>query len=196
MWRIDLGSVADEVAELLSVDERARAERFMSAGDGRLWMRARGVLRTLIGRYVHSDPRALTFLSGPAGKPAVPGTRLSFNLSHSGSLALYAFASSGEVGVDVEAAHRSKHERAIAARLLEPAERQRLAALDPRLRRRELMRRWTRHEARLKCLGGGIGGPRARAFEPWVAELDVHPRAAGAVASELAPRELRRWEWA
>jgi hypothetical protein len=54
-----------------------------------------------------------------------------------------------------------------------------------------------RHEAELKCRGTGIGGATAErgGWAPWIAELDVAPRAAGAVALERAPGELCCWDW-
>ena len=122
---------------------------------------------------------------------------MSFNLSHSGQLALYAFTETGAVGVDVEVARRPIDEIAIAARTFGPAEARRLGGLDPAIREREFRRAWVRHEAELKCRGTGIGGPEAGlgGREPWTAELEVGPRAAAAVAAEHPPRELCCWDW-
>jgi hypothetical protein len=43
----------------------------------------------------------------------------------------------------------------------------------------------------------GIGGNTAErgGRKPWIAGLDVRPRAAGAVALERAPGELCCWDW-
>ena len=56
---------------------------------------------------------------------------------------------------------------------------------------------WARHEAELKRRGSGIGGRDAStlAKDSWIAELDLGPRAAGAVAAQLPPREMHTWEW-
>ncbi len=219
VWRADLSAVADDLGELLSPAERARAESFLSARDRRRWTRAHGVLRALLGRYLGSDPRALRISAAAHGKPALsdsapasraaagatqaaPG-RLSFNMSHSGQLALYAFTRSGAVGVDVEVARRPINEVALAARVFGAAEAKRLEALDPASRERAFLRLWVRHEAELKYRGTGIGGNRvvdgtpaeSEARAPWIADLDVGPRAAGAVAVPAPPPELHRWDW-
>jgi len=228
VWRVDLDAVADDLGELLSSEERERAERLLGERERGRWMRSRGLLRRLLGSYLRTDPSALRFTTGANGKPALlddshrsaggpsssraTSPRAHFNLSHSDRLALYAFSRSGSVGVDIEIARRMTKEVAIAARAFGPQEARRLAELDPATREREFLRAWVRHEARLKCSGTGIGGAAsgtgiggagigavhgapAGAGEPWIAELDVGSGAAGAVALEREPRELRRWDW-
>jgi 4'-phosphopantetheinyl transferase len=213
VWRADLEAVASDLGDLLRAEERERAERFVRERDRQLWRSSRGVLRALLGRYLDRDPHTLGFLGGAHGKPALlddpaeataaprsPSARsraLSFNLSHSGPLALYAFTHTGEVGVDVEVARRPIDQVALAARSFGQAEAQRLEALEPAIREREFLRAWVRHEAELKCRGTGIGAGNAgaRGGDLWVAELDVGSRAAAAVALEHSPRELRCWDW-
>jgi 4'-phosphopantetheinyl transferase len=219
VWRADLTAVGEGLGELLCSEERARAERFLGERDRQLWTRSRGVLRALLGRYLRQDPSSLRFATGPHGKPALVedarqapaaaepsaarSPRLSFNMSHSRQLALYAFSEAGAVGVDVEVARQPSDEVAIAARVFGAAVARRLERLDPAARQREFLRAWVRHEAELKCLGVGIGrasagGADAGTGEPglWVAELDVGPTAAAAVAAERPAGELRCWDWA
>jgi len=213
VWRADLAAVADVFARLLCTDERTRAERLLGESDRRRWTRARGVLRALLGRYLQADPRDLQIVAEARGKPIVlsdaPGSsataqgssgtssQVAFNLSHSGELALYAFTQSGSVGVDVEVARRPIREVAIAARALGTSAAERLEMLDPTAREQEFRRLWVRHEAKLKCWGTGIGEPSARtsACEPWIADLDVGPRAAAAVAATAPPQRLCCWDW-
>ncbi|MGA2319509.1 MAG: 4'-phosphopantetheinyl transferase superfamily protein [Solirubrobacteraceae bacterium] len=213
VWRADLTTLTDDLCGLLCSEERARAERVLRVHDRQLWMRSRGVLRALLGRYLDKDPSTLRFASGAHGKPALldaaagsaagpqpqPGgrARVSFNLSHSGGLALYAVTPTVAVGVDVELARRPVEVLAVAARTFGAAEAERLRALDPATREQEFLRAWVRHEAALKCLGVGIGGADAAGDEsrPWIAELEIGPRAAAAVAVETPPGELRCWDW-
>lgn len=204
LWQADLAAAADDLAELLCEEELARAERIVNPRRAQLWRRSRGLLRELLGRYLRREPRSLRFAIGEHGKPALAGDgddRLSFNMSHSGSIALYGFSDAGEVGVDIELARRRIDEVAVAHRALDRPTAERLEALDPDTRRREFLRAWARHEAALKCLGAGIGGSAAesRAGELCVLDLDLDaargPTAAGALACERAPRELRRWRW-
>ncbi|HWX97255.1 MAG TPA: 4'-phosphopantetheinyl transferase superfamily protein [Solirubrobacteraceae bacterium] len=204
--------MSNELLDLLPRDELARARGFASAHKGQLWARSRGVLRALLGEYLGTDPRDLRFDTGTYGKPGLqdhrtgvngtpPASRTSeapgFNLSHSGRLALYAFAGSGAVGVDVEIARRPIDEVAVAARSLGSAQARLLARLTPTARAREFLRSWVRYEAEVKCRGTGIAAAEinARGAELSLFDLDMGQRAAGAVALELPPREFRCWDW-
>jgi 4'-phosphopantetheinyl transferase len=213
VWRADLAAVADEVCGLLCGEERARAERMLNERARQLWMRSRGLLRALLGGYLQQDPRTLRLATGAHGKPALleswpaatatadlaapSAAPLSFNLSHSGHLALYAFTTAGPIGVDVEVARRPIDAVGIARRAFGAAEAERLAGLEPKAREQEFLRAWVRREAELKCMGTGIGGAEAPAGgrAAWIAELEMGPRAAAAVAAGGRPRELRCWNW-
>jgi len=179
VWRADLAAAAaDGLGDLLCAEELARAAGIVHERHRRPWIRSRGVLRALLGRYLDRDPRELRFSLGPHGKPRLEtigsgpgGVDLRFNLSHSGTLALYAVTAGREVGVDIECA------------------RERYTA--------EFLREWVAREAAVKCHGIGLGAPSrgCPADEPWMAELDVGPGAAAAVAVEGGRCELHRWEW-
>jgi len=202
VWRADLASVSKELGELLSREERERAARFVNERRGELWRRSRGLLRALLGRYLQREPSSLRFALGEHGKPELVASSsaasLSFNMSHSGSLALYAFSSAGEIGVDVEVARRQIDEVAVARSTFGEVAARRLASLDPGSRHQEFLRAWTRHEAALKCLGVGIGGTLAdvRRSKLWVAELELSELdAAAAVAAERRARTLCCWQW-
>jgi 4'-phosphopantetheinyl transferase len=197
VWRADLATVGREPLGLLSQPERARAERLLGERHSELWALSRGLLRALLGRYLQVDGAELEFTTGEHGKPELAGHVPSpyFNLSHSGEIALYAFSATAPVGIDVELARASVDEVAIARRMIGAAEAERLSSLDPALRAEEFLRLWTRHEAELKCLGVGIGGelqvdPGQR---PWVAELDIEPGAAAAVAVATSPSQVHCW---
>jgi 4'-phosphopantetheinyl transferase len=204
--------VSDDLIEVLSPDERARAERFLKPRDGLLWARAHGVLRVLLGRYLDADAGRLRFAAGKNGKPTLiddyagrqsePGSAapapagLHFNLTQSGHMALYAFTQIGPIGVDVEIARRPFDEIAVAARAFGSPEALRLKRLRGVIRELEFLRMWTRHEAKLKCHGTGIGGGGAEmaGVDICSVELDVGPHGAGAVAVKKAAREICFWE--
>src|SRR5689334_4671124 len=87
---------------LLNSDERARADRFLVEHARASYTTTRGTLRRLAAAYLQTDPKLLEFQPGPFGKPFLPAfPRLGFNVSHSGTMAVLAFAWDLELGVDV-----------------------------------------------------------------------------------------------
>jgi len=183
---------------VLSAPERERAARFVREEDRDRWTCARAALRELLGAYADTDPRELRFVEGPHGKPALAGddAALRFNLSHSAGTALIAVAQGREVGVDVELPRRAVDHVALARRVLTADEADRIAAIaDPGERERAFLRAWVRWEAVLKCRGTGIGGAQDAADgpQPWVAELEVDPPAAAALAVEGDAPAVRCW---
>jgi len=160
-------------------------------------MRGRGVLRALLGGYTERPPRQLEIVTRAHGKPALaPGSAVSFNLSHSGTWALYAFTTGAPVGIDLEVASgRRVDVVGLTMRIFGPEQARRVRALPSSLAREwEFLRLWVAHEARLKCLGLGLTGKEAQpaaAEQLWLAELDLGPEMAAAVAVGGGPWELR-----
>ena len=203
IWLADLTTAGDDVGDFLSADERERAQHFVFEQDRDRWMRARGILRALLGSYLDSDASSLRFSVGAHGKPALlinptraddAGARLCFNLSHSGDLALFAL-SRAPVGVDVEVVRPGIDVIALAERALGHAEAERLRQLPAPKQSLEFLRAWVRHEASLKCRGSGLGA-RVDKRGLWLADLDVGSGAAAAVALDGTPEKLCLWEWA
>src|SRR5207245_1715236 len=105
VWRVPLSeNDPEQLGALLSRDEWIRAERFHFERDRARFICGRGLLRTILGRYLNTDPRDLTFVEGPYGKPELTGipSSLRFNLSHSDDLMLLAVTHARAVGVDLE----------------------------------------------------------------------------------------------
>src|SRR6266550_4257748 len=78
--------------EALSLDDRARADRFKFESDRRHFCVGRASLRLILSRYLQTKPGRLQFETGEFGKPFFADKKLSgglhFNLSHSNQLAL------------------------------------------------------------------------------------------------------------
>src|ERR1700709_2817830 len=64
IWRVDLEAVGDGVAESLDDAEHERAERIVGERIRQLWIRSRGTLRTLLGRYLLVEPGVGELTSG------------------------------------------------------------------------------------------------------------------------------------
>ncbi len=162
VWRASLESDADMVAgwtALLDAAELARARRFYFERDRCRFTVARGLLRQLAGGYLDVPPTDVHFAAGPHGKPHLaPGANaLHFNLSHSGTQALFAFAPSREVGIDLEAGARLGDDwPGLARRIFSPREQAELASLPAEHRRDGFLNGWTRKEAYLKATGQGL----------------------------------------
>jgi phosphopantetheinyl transferase len=194
VWRADLDRAMGVGDASLSAAELDRAARFRSDPSRERWMRARAILRDLLGGYLDRGAQALEFELGPHGKPVLPdGGGIEFNLSHSAGTALFAFALENAVGVDIEIGGRARDFPAIAEREFGEAEAERLRGLPEAEREPEFLRSWARHEAALKCHGDSLGAPD-RQGDLFLLDLDVGPRAAAAVALERAAEPVSLWE--
>lgn len=192
LWRADLDPDHEPPAALLSAAERQRAQRMRDPVAGRRWANSRWALREVLGRYLGQPPGEVELALGEHGKPelAEPGTGLGFNLSHSGELALVAVAGTA-IGVDIERVDPDRDFLALAKRALSAADMDVIASSAPDLRAAAFYIAWTAHEARLKCGGGGLGGPApAAALTAVSVEVADGYAAAYALAGE-PPRERR-----
>ena len=144
--------------DLLPPDEILRADRFAFESLRMSYEVSHGALRVLLAQYLNCSPGELGFTFGPKGKPALRGdSRLRFNMSHSGELAVYAVAFDCEVGVDVEKVRDLSDLEAIAERFFSPAEASELLSIsEPALRQAAFYRCWTRKESYIKSIGDGL----------------------------------------
>lgn len=139
------------MADVLNDEERARAARFHFHDDRARSIVARAALRHLLGHYLDRDPRALRFVTGPQGKPALDGGDLEFNVSHSGERVAIAVASATPVGIDIEQARVLRDANAVARRFFSPNE---AAAVERDPSR--FLSIWTAKESVIKAIGGGL----------------------------------------
>lgn len=165
VWLAEAGqeSHARNLLETLSVEEAERAGRFRFSRDRERFVRARGLLRALLGRYLDADPAGLRFRSNDYGKPALAGewegSSINFNLSHSHDVVLYAFALGREVGVDVEHIRPEFAGEEIAARFFAEPEVEALRHTPDEARVAAFFSCWTRKEAYIKARGEGLSCP-------------------------------------
>ena len=72
VWRTSLNVPASTIwafEQTLSDDERVKAEKFKFAKDRFHFIISRGVLRTILGRYLQRNPQTLCFAYSHHGKP-------------------------------------------------------------------------------------------------------------------------------
>ncbi|GAB1544268.1 4'-phosphopantetheinyl transferase superfamily protein [Scytonema sp. NUACC21] len=163
VWRINLDqpdSQLQHLAATLSSDEVCRAKRFYKEQHRQRFIAGRGILRTILGRYLGIEPQELQFCYEPSGKPVLADSfadrKLWFNLTHSQGLALCAVTSARQVGVDLEYVRPISDVLSLANRFFSPAEYGVLSSLPPHQVQEVFFRYWTCKEAYLKATGVGI----------------------------------------
>jgi 4'-phosphopantetheinyl transferase len=220
VWFADLDLPAQRravLARLLSADERQRADRYSPVPAREQFVAARGLLRVLLGAYLHVPPAEVVFAAGPQGKPTLAGAPLHFNVSHSRGGALIAVTTVAEVGVDLERLRPYPNYRDMAERFFHPGEAAALVALPAAQAEQAFFHVWTRKEAFLKATGLGIAGGLERVQisvppdEP-ARVLDIDGASApaarwslttllpregyvGALALEARNYQLKCWTW-
>jgi 4'-phosphopantetheinyl transferase len=207
--------------EVLSEDERTRANRFHFEKDRRRFAVSRAVLREILGQLLGLPGRSLVFSCGPHGKPYLAEPNMSglhFNVAHSGSLAVFAMALHQEVGVDVEQLRRIDGADTFVDRFFSRRERSDWNGVKEEHRLEAFFNYWTRKEACLKATGQGLSesldqievtlvpgsparvlsetGPLRQTHHWWLQSLVPAPGYIGAVAA-LRATDLRihRWFW-
>jgi 4'-phosphopantetheinyl transferase len=211
LWTVRLDASDDTFARSLawlSEEETARAERFRFDRHRRAFVLGRAALRALLGSYLGMDAAAVQFVVGPHGKPALadPSCALRFNASNSGDFAAYAFTSGCEIGVDIEQHRALRDFENIARRFFSPEETAELLALSAAEITPGFFNCWTRKEAFIKALGGGLSipldsfrvtlrpGADARMISPpgWMLhDFTPAPDYAGAIAYPGEPRSIQ-----
>ena len=186
VWRAPLLVAASTIHGLqqdLTADETTRAERFRFRADRERFIVARGVLRSILGRYLGVEPGLLRFRHGPYGKPLLAAgfgqEGLRFNLSHARDLALYAVAHDREVGVDTEWINPDFPGLEVAEHVFAPREVAALRSLSADRRHETFFTWWTLKEAYLKARGDGL------ALRP--DQIDVSSAPAGSAGQWSAP---------
>jgi 4'-phosphopantetheinyl transferase len=195
VWRISLDQPDDRLDRFrrtLDPDELNRASRFHFEKHQRHFIVARGFLRSVVARYLETQPETLRFSYGAYGKPALGSEHvLRFNLSHSHEVALLAVALDAELGVDVEHIRADFASEEIARRFFSRAEVEVFNALPEDEQVAAFFRCWTRKEAYIKAIGKGLS-QALDAFDVTLAP-DIQPallRAEGDDASRWLLRDV------
>jgi 4'-phosphopantetheinyl transferase len=164
--KVHLDAPADVLAalwQLLSRDERQRADRFRCVEPRQRYIMARASLRRLLAGRLGIAPWAVELVETSYGKPRLAplhgSTDLEFNLSHSGALAVYVFTRGRAVGVDVELIRQVPDADDLAGCFFSPSEIAALGSLPLDRRSLAFLACWTRKEAFIKALGFGLSCP-------------------------------------
>jgi 4'-phosphopantetheinyl transferase len=164
VWAMSLqvpGEEMNRLAKMLVPSERRRAQSFHFDRDRNRFVVGRGLVRTLLAHYLHTQPEAIWLEYSPNGKPLLAGrfarSGLQFNLAHCEDLALLAVARGRVVGIDLERIRVIDDAQETAAWFCSPRENYEFQSLPPDERAPAFYRLWTRKETWLKAIGQGIG---------------------------------------
>jgi 4'-phosphopantetheinyl transferase len=196
LWRVDQEAIGPDESrwqKVLSSDESRRASRFHFSRDRQRYAASRALLRMILAGYVGADPAELTFSYSAKEKPSLGGAHagsgITFNISHSGGIALLAFTRRREVGVDVEQIRDDFDCDGIARRFFSAHEQQQLFVLPAEQRAIGFFRCWTRKEAYIKATGDGLSLP--------LTQFDVSLKTGGEnalMATRPDGAEAERWQ--
>lgn len=196
VWQISTALVTSEteaLRDILTPDEIDRASKFHFERDRRSFLVCRAVLRRLLGCYTSTDANQIRLSYGPHGKPSLDRPRvpelLRFNLSHSGGVALLAFALGRDVGVDVELM-REVDFLSLAESSFSEKERAAVLARSNPSRSRLFYRYWTCKEACIKADGKGLSIP-LKGFSILPVARKAHWRKLALLAPIALPAEMR-----
>jgi 4'-phosphopantetheinyl transferase len=175
LWLLDLNQVSVfDYQQLLSADEKARADRYLLPHLARRYIVGRGILRKILGQELGREPSSLEFTYGPQGKPLLKEpTNVFFNLSHSEEVALVAVGFNRRVGVDVERVDSKIEFMNIAKLVCNCQEQEMLLSLPETDRPAEFFRIWTMKEALLKGIGVGITYPLNKLDSDQLSEFSI-----------------------
>ncbi len=165
IWKSSLDVQEKKMAELskiLSPDEIERAGRFHFDRDKRRFIAGRGMLREILARYIDKKSEDIKFTYTSRGKPQIDdgaeAGRISFSLSHSHELVLYAFTRDHPIGVDVERARSIEDVEGLARRFFSEREYRLVNASSGAKKQEMFFTIWTIKEAYLKATGEGLSG--------------------------------------
>ncbi len=195
LFSLAIGAVElNGLEQLLSSDERQRADRLLDRQVRNRFIAGRGRLREILAGYMEMEPADLLLTTNPYGKPRLQDRHdhgLRFNLSHSGDSCILALARNCELGVDLEQVRDDLPFEAIARQFFSHHEQTEFFSLPPALRPAAFYRCWTRKEACLKACGSGFSSPSD------ICDVSLLPGQAPALlALRSNPEQLCEWSLA
>ena len=180
----------EELIQLLSQDEREKANKFRFEEHRRRFIVARGRLRQLLANYLNISAEEIRFEYSDRGKPSLSNhcyqNNLQFNVSHSQNLALYAFTYQNRVGIDLEYLRRCNNASQIASRFFAPQEYELISSLEESRQQEVFLHIWTIKEAYLKATGEGLSGSIDAAVVSFQGDNPIGLAAVGGTSQKAA----------
>lgn len=142
---------------LLSPAEKARANAFRFPKHQNRYVRGRALLRQKLSRLISVPADKIEIKEEERGKPFLKDEALSFNLSHSGDLAIYGFSTSHrQIGIDLELFDRELDVDGLSKHYFSALECLELNQFPGSEKKEMFLKIWTAKEARMKLTGEGL----------------------------------------
>lgn len=186
-WKLDVERDAlSELESKLSESECRRVRRYASHRIARRFIVRRGMLRRVLGCYLHLPPHQVQLFYNAHGKPLLAPVilpRLQFNISDSGELAALAVGTGQPLGIDIEQLRPLPDWDALAVNVFSEPELNQLSQAAAAARTDVFFRLWTRREAIAKAEGVGL-----RQISAQLLLNDQDERSPPVATSESIPR--------
>jgi 4'-phosphopantetheinyl transferase len=178
--------------ETLAADEQIRAAQFRFPQDRMHFIVAHVLLRAILTRYLSRESHTLQFCYSQYGKPSLDrefgSDALSFSMTHSYGMVLYAITRSRDIGIDLEHIDTNVACDQIAESFFSAYEVSIFREVPKQIQHEAFFCCWTRKEAYLKARGTGLSLA--------LSQFDVSVTA-GVPAALLSSREehqdITRW---
>lgn len=145
---------------LLSVDERARADRFMFGRDRNRYVVAHALCRLMLSKFGDEDPADWVFTKEEKGRPfidpAMNSAGLDFNISHTQAMVGCALSKTGRIGFDLEPKERQANLEALAEKQFSTLEQRQFNSATQSMKAHKFFEFWTLKEAYIKLTGNGL----------------------------------------
>lgn len=174
-------SVLQRYVNLLSSEEKQRADGYVFFKDYSHFVIRRAILRLILSFYTRVPPKNIALIANQHGKPQLDPKKsefqLSFNGSHANDFVYYAISYESNVGIDIEHVQENQHVEGLAKVILNSEEYKIFEKLSISERNDFFYRHWSLKEALVKAIGVGLVYP--------LQEIHIE------FSDRLAPRLLR-----
>ena len=185
-------SKVDFCFHLLSLEEKNRVEKFKFDNLRRDWILTRGLLRVFISNYLKFDPKKIEFEYNEFGKPfIVPNSEsknLSFNLSHSDGVVVFAFTRHKQVGIDVEKIGGVLNFPEVIELVFHNFEKEWFSKIPTNKKNEIFYKLWTSKEAYIKAIGKGLS------FSPNKVSLELDSEENLIFKDIACEKDLTKWK--
>lgn len=146
----------DNFNNLLSEEEKTRANRFYFERDKNNFTISRGLTRLILAKYLDINPKQIIFSQNSFGKLYLENKKLKFNLSHTKEVLLIGLSFDTELGVDIEKIREINVYQDIVRRFFSDNEIKAFFLQTEDKYQESFFTIWTRKEAFIKAVGRGL----------------------------------------